>query len=235
LSLNGKNDENIMQFVMAQTNEKVLAYEDFVLFDSDLHSLTTKHGWLTDNVISFASSYIQNEMLMDETKEKICIVLPALCEMIKYAAMDDGLNGLLESFGISADKWTFFLLNDNTNPDMPCGGCHWILLVFDPTQRHFLVLDSLASEVDYKTRQFAKRVANLLQPDPSFQLVTPMPCPKMSNNGDCGMFLIAYLQAFLLSINKGTRKVDLSHINGEFIDEQRVYWKSLIDKLANKL
>lgn len=51
--------------------KKVLAYEDIVLYESDLRSLTGKHAWLTDNIVSFAATYILDTMLKSETKDKV--------------------------------------------------------------------------------------------------------------------------------------------------------------------
>lgn len=73
--------------------------------------------------------------------------------MIKLVDASNELAMLLESFGIRADRWCFFLLNDNMNPDMAYGGSHWILVVYDPTKKHIGVLDSMARDVDDGTRQ----------------------------------------------------------------------------------
>lgn len=59
---------------MAATKEKkVLAYDDFVLYESDLQSLTGRHAWLTDNIVSFAATYISDH-LKNETKENVRVI-----------------------------------------------------------------------------------------------------------------------------------------------------------------
>lgn len=73
--------------------------------------------------------------------------------MIKYVEADNELAALVESFGVRADRWCFFLLNDSTDPNVPCAGSHWILVVYDPLKKSVGVLDSMSSVVDEGTRQ----------------------------------------------------------------------------------
>jgi len=49
---------------------RVLAYEDVVLYEEDVDTLDG-HCWLTDNVVSFAASYLHNHVLREELREKV--------------------------------------------------------------------------------------------------------------------------------------------------------------------
>ncbi|KAH7696519.1 sentrin-specific protease 8 [Aphelenchoides avenae] len=211
--------------------KKVLAYEDIVLYESDLRSLTGKHAWLTDNIVSFAATYILDTMLKSETKDKVCVVLPSLCQMIKYVEADNELAALVESFGVRADRWCFFLLNDSTDPNVPCAGSHWILVVYDPLKKSVGVLDSMSSVVDEGTRQFVRRMRTVLGILDSS--ITSVSCPKMGNSGDCGMFTIEYLRAYLLNLDRGAAdNFNLQCISDSYIADQRKEWANVIEQLG---
>jgi hypothetical protein len=59
---------------MADINgsEKILSYDEIVLFGCDRRSLGVRAGWLTDNVVNFAANYLKNNIIKeDELKDKV--------------------------------------------------------------------------------------------------------------------------------------------------------------------
>ena len=49
---------------------------------------------------------------------KVTIVYATYCEIIKYDANDD----TLKNFGLSPEKWSLFLYNNNEDPSIAYGG-----------------------------------------------------------------------------------------------------------------
>ena len=95
--------------------ERVLEYDDFTIFTSDLRSLQRNY-WLTDNIIAFATTYLKNELLKDFVTYDIIIFPPSITEIIKFSHEDE--------LPIEMDKmkFYFFPIHDNTNPSVSYGG-----------------------------------------------------------------------------------------------------------------
>ncbi|KAI1729352.1 sentrin-specific protease 8 [Ditylenchus destructor] len=206
-----------MDQTVSSTN-KVLVYDDIVLFGADVNSLLARAGWLTDSVI--------------------CIVYASICELIKYCDENEDNSALFKDVGLSPEKWCFFILNDNADPNVAYGGSHWCLLLFDPIKQSFLLFDSMPGSdyggVKSDIISFARKLMKFLCCKAEL-LVEAVRCPKMSISGDCGMFVIEYMRAILIALEKNIRldsyKIDLSHINDEFILSQRQTWWFLIKNL----
>uniref|UniRef100_A0A915CVL1 Ubiquitin-like protease family profile domain-containing protein n=1 Tax=Ditylenchus dipsaci TaxID=166011 RepID=A0A915CVL1_9BILA len=213
-------------------SEKILSYDDIVLFGCDLQSLGKRHGWLTDNLINFAANFLKNSIVKDELKDKICVVYATLVEIIKYCDEREDNVELFKNIGLSPDNWAIFLLNDSQSRM-----CRM--------ERLFLLFDSMESSIiDKEVYSFANKLSIYLNVDMDPMrsppgIVPVQRCPKMSVSGDCGVFVIEYMQAILMALNKNIAAnsftdIDLSHIDDEFILSQRRKWYYLIMDLKKE-
>ena len=119
-----------------RNNEKVLSYGDVVLYQQDMLTLNPR-GWLTDNILNFATHYIF-KLVSDKVKKDAVIISTGVTEIIKFTSCDDDV---VKELGLSPFQFIFFPVSDNKNPAIIGGGTHWTLLVYDPLKRAFFFLD----------------------------------------------------------------------------------------------
>ncbi|KAL7667923.1 hypothetical protein ACOME3_008678 [Neoechinorhynchus agilis] len=66
----------------------VLHYNGVTLTGSDLESLQNESGWLTDNIISFAYTFFENETYRD-FKEDFEFIVPSVVQLLKLCPVED--------------------------------------------------------------------------------------------------------------------------------------------------
>ncbi|KAK0428186.1 hypothetical protein QR680_010660 [Steinernema hermaphroditum] len=197
------------------------------IYRSDLESLT-KGRWLTDAILDFAKEYCI-EALDEDTKKKISVVSPVFCQMLRFCGTIEEVASLCSDFGLSASKWTLFLLNNSFDSERAYSGTHWSLLVFDPLERRFAIYDSISG--DYSSRLAASQIVEAVSPvlgAPKDNLsIADAHSSKQQNSSDCGMYTIEHMAAIIQAVKNDTN-VDLDHITPAYIDDRREEWKKII-------
>ncbi|KAI6206824.1 hypothetical protein M3Y94_00958000 [Aphelenchoides besseyi] len=210
-------------------DRNVCTYQDFTIFESDFRSINS--SWLTDTAVNFAASYLKDEII-GKGDDKVSLVYAFLCEMVKYTNPEstDEIRELLQSVNVQPDKWCCFLLNDNSDPTAVSGGTHWTLLLHDPIQKILWQLDPMVDIRPMHCLAFFTRIRTYLDDD-----YRVMPCPKMSMNGSCGIYVVEYLNNIFKYIRNGGQRVqeaDLSGIDDRWAISRRVFYCDLINRLA---
>uniref|UniRef100_A0A0N5AX62 Tyrosyl-DNA phosphodiesterase 1 n=1 Tax=Syphacia muris TaxID=451379 RepID=A0A0N5AX62_9BILA len=136
------NDEVwIWDNMLESIDRPLVSYGDTALYQSDVETLKEGH-WLSDRILSFAIEYCYNSLLNEEEKRKICVIQPAVCQMLKFMDFGSAL-ALCESLAISQKEHVIVVMNDHSDP-LSVGGSHWSLLIYRPGEPYFTLVDSLA-------------------------------------------------------------------------------------------
>jgi Ulp1 family protease len=197
--------------------ERVLEYDDLTIYTSDLRSFQ-RNSWLTDNAIAFATTYLKNELLKDFVTFDIVVFEPSLIEIIKFSREDE------LPIKIDKMKFYFFPINDNSNPSISFGGSHWSLLIYDPCLSRFVYLDSMYMYPPTYVTKFVKKASSIMMLDNPAEVLNPI-CPKMTQNGNCGMFVIEYINVIFHRMLAGKQELyKFPQLSDEFISERRKYW-----------
>ncbi|CAD5225866.1 unnamed protein product [Bursaphelenchus xylophilus] len=212
------------------SNRKICTYEDFTVFEEDFRSIYA--GWLTDTAVNFGATYLKDEILGPK-KEEVCLVYAFLCELIKHAGRRNSeTQKLLESVEADKNKWTAFILNDNIDPTVVSGGCHWTLLVHDPIQNVLWQLDPMSDTRPPHCWQFYQKIKGFFGNE-----YRVLDCPKMTVNGSCGIYILEYLHIIFQCLKEGltdVKQMDFSRINDKFAAERRVYYCKVLNSLAEE-
>ncbi|CAD5218809.1 unnamed protein product [Bursaphelenchus okinawaensis] len=212
------------------SNRKICTYEDFTVFEGDFRSICS--GWLTDTAVNFGAIYLKNQILGGKN-DQVCLVYAFMCELIKYCDLRRSeAQELLKSVGADKKKWTAFILNDNVDPTVVSGGCHWTLLMHDPTKNIIWQLDPMSANVPPHCFQFYQRIKTFFGHE-----YKVLECPKMTVNGSCGVYVLEYLHVIFQSIKndiKDIREMDFSRINDKFAAERRISYCKILNSLAEE-
>lgn len=127
------------------------------IYDTDLASLDDKK-FITDNVIS----YTFEELGCNSDEKKFLFVNAATSVILMHEDDDEILKDIVESCGITKNKYLFFPISDIDPKQHSPGGFHWSLLVFDCEHNRFCYFDSLKNMNLNKAIQLAKQLAPFL-------------------------------------------------------------------------
>ncbi|TKR59404.1 hypothetical protein L596_029079 [Steinernema carpocapsae] len=199
------------------------------IYASDLASLE-KGKWLTDAILDFAKEFFL-ESLDSTTKDKICIVSPVFCQMLRFCSTSSAIVSLCSDFGLFRSKWVLFLLNNSFDSERAYSGTHWSLLLFSPRESAFHIFDS--TNGDYSSRLAASQVlwiAEAVGPvlGARGDNLSMAAASKQQNSSDCGMYTIEHMGAIIEAVKLGSPDAKLDHMTPAYILQRRKEWKEII-------
>jgi hypothetical protein len=72
--------------------------------------------------------------------------------------------------------------------------------------------------------KFVKKASSIMMLDNPAEVLNPI-CPKMTQNGNCGMFVIEYINVIFHRMLAGKQELyKFPQLSDEFISERRKYW-----------
>lgn len=206
----------------------VLSFHDSLLRHSDL-SLLEGPYWLNDQVIGFAFEYFSSERFPD-LGASITFISPEVTQFIKCASCPDELALFLEPLGLSARRWVFLAVNDNSNQS--AGGTHWSLLVYHHSSNHFAHYDSQNGGNSMHARRIANKLETFLGAGRTPMFVEEN-CPSQQNSYDCGMYVICIAEALCERVRtEGTPRLPVHTVTPDYITQKRADWCRVIKSLA---
>jgi sentrin-specific protease 8 len=209
----------------------ILDYHDSLLYESDVHLLEPSQ-WLNDKIIGFIYEYFENDKYERVLKSNFVACLnPSLVQLIKLTQdTNEAIMCFMDPLELKIKNYILIPINDNRSEDV--GGSHWSLLFIDRNSKIAYHLDSFGGSNRKIALEFYQKYKNYFNCETIQEFSQ---CPQQINTCDCGMYVVAFSEAILKSIEakqENNKFLEFSIITPQYICELRKYYKELIYELA---
>lgn len=167
----------------------------------DLRTIDTD-DWLTDNVIGFWESCLEQRYLLHQKKTKIKLVRPT--EAILLA------NGVTQNVDPDWNYTHMFLPINPSGGECAEQGTHWSLLVISLVDGVAFHYNSLADH-PHVADKIVHQLSILIQKPLRFLDMDMV--PQQTNSRDCGVFVCMFMEELLVNrllVIDGTQKITMS-------------------------
>ncbi|XP_077210079.1 cysteine proteinases superfamily protein [Tasmannia lanceolata] len=184
-------------------NDKILSYEDVVLWRSDLDILGGPY-YLNDRIIEFYFSYLSSTY----PSQDIILVPPSISFWITNCLDFESLKDVIEPLKLSDKKLAIFTVNDNDDVNEAEGGTHWSLLAYDRDTNTFIHHDSVKELNGRCARKLYKAVVGFVGDHDlaSSARFVEISTPQQKNGYDCGLYVLAIAKVICHWHMDGLRK-----------------------------
>ncbi|KAG0565417.1 hypothetical protein KC19_8G188800 [Ceratodon purpureus] len=230
----------------ASGDAKVLNFGDVTLRRSDVERLQHPEE-LNDQIIEFFFEHLTSKLLENRidgdqrSPRPLLLVGPSQTYWLLHCP-PESLHESLSPMALPERQMIIFALNDNPDPTMAEGGCHWSLVVYSRPQNTFEHYDSLGGLNAGVAQRFVNKIKSHLGKGASQAKLKDRETPQQNNAYDCGIYVMKISQLLCNAFEQQQRAVTFEDIVGPLrtqitpasVEEMRASTVKLILELAKQ-
>lgn len=206
-------------------DDQILSYQDEVLRRSDL-AILRGPNFINDRIISFFFTHLSLSL-----SSSTLLIPPSLSYLVSHISDPS----ILSPLDLPSKTLILFPVNDNPDPEVPEGGAHWSLLVYDRPSNLFVHHDSLNGLNGRCARRLFSAVKDLVGGDGGEGRFVEGRTPQQRNGFDCGLFVMAVARAVCEWRERGGEGMWFDEVEAEVRVERAGWLRGEVLELIERL